>query len=317
MTAAAAFSARCLATARAVSRHGPARVFAVAWATAAALVVATGHAIDLLAAAEAILVLAVVALVVVRMTAAAPPAAQAREPSQRTAAGGARLSRVPPHERTCRFESRVVDGIRLRLWTPAAVALAYAAAVPLVALVSARMPAVALLAIVGQATVPLGAALAAGAGWRELGFDRGHRSLPVALVLLVALAAGAALAGGAVLRGAVAAAPGTLVTAAIPEEVHLRGVLMTRLQRLWGSGWAVVASALVFGAYHATANVGYFGGPPYPVAAALGVVFEGTLGLAFGVLMLRTRSLAAPVAVHAALDAVNFALLPHAQALFH
>jgi membrane protease YdiL (CAAX protease family) len=107
-----------------------------------------------------------------------------------------------------------------------------------------------------------------------------------------------------------------LFSAAIPEEVHFRGVLLTRLMRLWGPSWAIVASSLLFGAYHAVANVTYFNGAPVPVALALGVVVEGTIGLSFAIVFLRTRNLVAVVALHTVLDTFNFTLLPHVQRFF-
>lgn len=281
-----------LAMAVALARSRAAWSFAAVAVSAALLVAATGRAVDLLPGLEPLALLLLAGLVVVPLTAGAPePAWRMAEPRSRAA-----------------------------LWAPVAVSIAYAGVVPVAATMAARAPLVGQLVVLGQAVLPLATALLAGARWPELGFGRAYRALPTAALLIgPLLAAGAALqAAGVIAFGAVTGGAITyLLYGAIPEEVHLRGVLMTRLDGQVGTGWAMVISSLLFGLSHVTANVGYWGGPPWPVAAALGVVFEGTLGLGLAAVFLRTRSLPAAIALHAALDGLNFAVLPHVQRLFH
>lgn len=73
------------------------------------------------------------------------------------------------------------------------------------------------------------------------------------------------------------------VVPALVEEFAFRGVILSRLQP-YGNGFAVVASALLFGFYH-----GNFVQLP----------FAFLCGLIFGFIMVRTRNLFLPILVHA------------------
>jgi membrane protease YdiL (CAAX protease family) len=79
------------------------------------------------------------------------------------------------------------------------------------------------------------------------------------------------------------------------EEVAYRGVLMGWLARVSGLWPAVAVQAVVFGLAHASGSD--VGGSPLVLGVALGA--GGLLG---GVITIRTRSLAIPIAVHIGFD---------------
>ncbi len=85
-----------------------------------------------------------------------------------------------------------------------------------------------------------------------------------------------------------------LIAAPLCEEYFFRGVLLRGLTKRYSGTWAVVFSAILFAAFHLD-PVGFF--------ARL------ELGLVFGWLTLRSGSLWAAVAAHAANNAVAMALL--------
>ncbi|MFN8513870.1 MAG: CPBP family intramembrane glutamic endopeptidase [Thermomicrobiales bacterium] len=82
------------------------------------------------------------------------------------------------------------------------------------------------------------------------------------------------------------------------EEFLFRGALQTRLRALGGPGWALVIQALVFGAWHL--GLGYTNTDHAGLLPALAstIVYQATLGLAFGVIFERTRNLLAPSVAH-------------------
>jgi len=92
-----------------------------------------------------------------------------------------------------------------------------------------------------------------------------------------------------------------LVTAALPEEVLFRGVLLARLRRAGASPWrAVVVQGALFAAGHVR----------YPLAGQWLLFGNVTvLGLLLGWLALRYRTLAGPIVLHTLSNAATFALL--------
>lgn len=85
------------------------------------------------------------------------------------------------------------------------------------------------------------------------------------------------------------------------EELIYRGALLGWSARVMGIGPAVVGQAIVFGVAHSGADVI---GLQLPLMLALGVG-----GLLAGVMAVRTRSLAIPIAIHVGLDLpIYFAL---------
>ena len=99
------------------------------------------------------------------------------------------------------------------------------------------------------------------------------------------------------------------------EELLFRGVLLHGLRSRMTAGWAVVASAVIFGLFHAVnAVIGQdVGLTVIQMAGATG------LGLFFGAVTVQARSLWPAIALHALWDAfalsapVAFALLPQAD----
>jgi hypothetical protein len=154
--------------------------------------------------------------------------------------------------------------------------------------------------------VPLPILLLLGARPIGLGFGRGHRAwrvialwcaLPV-LYWLFGLATGT-LAVGALLR----ALGSHAIQNGFFEEFLFRGALQTRLRHLLSPVSAIVISALVFGLWHigaAMVEVGSLAG-----AIAVCIYSTSVYGLAFGVLMERTRNLLAPSLVHVVTNALG------------
>ncbi len=141
-----------------------------------------------------------------------------------------------------------------------------------------------------------------GVPWRELGFGRGYRVwmvmgmcclLPVAVLVIQALSGRAVTAIGNQIVS-------TLLQAAFVEEVFYRGMVLTRLIRLVGTGWGVVLAALLFGAAHAATNLSQDGG--ILVALAQSIVAQGTFGVVLAALFIRTRNIWAGVVFHALVD---------------
>ena len=81
---------------------------------------------------------------------------------------------------------------------------------------------------------------------------------------------------------------------AIGEEVIYRGAFMAFAGRVIGLRSALVIQAVVFGLAHAGAH---FMGSPLPVVLSVGIG-----GYIAGLLVLKTRSLMMPIAVHTAID---------------
>lgn len=152
-------------------------------------------------------------------------------------------------------------------------------------------------------------------GWQSLGFqafDRRRWWVPLAVV--VAAYAGM-LAYNAILVGAgvsepeqeevqsffesKALLPLTFVTlvimAPLSEEIYFRGFIFAGLVRLIGAAPAMIASGLLFGAFHVS------GLETLPLLAPIGAI-----GAAFAWLYLRTGSLWFSMAAHALFNGVSF-----------
>lgn len=116
-------------------------------------------------------------------------------------------------------------------------------------------------------------------------------SLPVEQVVLIQVAA------------ALTIAPFVNVLFALGEEIGWRGFLLPRLLPI-GQGRALVASGVVWGAWHAPVIVQGYNYPGRPILGALMmVVFCVLVGVVFGWLYLRTRSAWAPALAHGSLNA--------------
>lgn len=162
------------------------------------------------------------------------------------------------------------------------------------------------------------------APWAELGLGRPPAPVRFALVTLGSVVAGwlaASLATALALKvlglapmdssrfAAIAGNTSMLLgmlaiswtTAAIGEELLFRGFLQSRLQALFGAGRgagvaAVLVQSALFGLAHA------YQGPT-------GILTTGAIGLAFGLVVLRTRSLWPVMVAHGLVDTVSMLAL--------
>lgn len=88
------------------------------------------------------------------------------------------------------------------------------------------------------------------------------------------------------------------------EEFLFRGALQSRLAKVLSLAWALVTQALLFGLWHLNANLAMFDGD-WPSAVAWCIVSQAMIGLLFGILFQRTRSLIAPSVVHVLINTVG------------
>jgi membrane protease YdiL (CAAX protease family) len=169
----------------------------------------------------------------------------------------------------------------------------------------------------------------------EIGADRSHlgRGIRVGVLLGVVtlIGIGAAVAipatrslfkdarvigvglGGALFQALIRIPIGT----ALFEEVLFRGVLLAWLRRRTSTGRAIVGSSVLFGLWHAlpawsTISVYQTGAIRDAGAAASvgvvvgGVILTGMVGAGLAWLRLRTKSLTAPVLVHAVANSASY-----------
>lgn len=141
-----------------------------------------------------------------------------------------------------------------------------------------------------------------------LGLGRGHRvwvvtllwSIIPMLVIVYGLVAGWSTLGLVLLR---------LLSNALNngffEEFLFRGALQTRLRRFLAPSTALVAQALIFGAWHLGLGYSNTGGTGLLPALASTLVSQAVLGLAFGMIFERTRNLVAPSIVHVLLNSMG------------
>lgn len=156
--------------------------------------------------------------------------------------------------------------------------------------------------------IPLALLLLLGATPAELGFNRGHHVLPN-LILWCGLPV--LMFIYAVLAGVVT--PGRLGDELVRnffnngffEEFLFRGALLTRLRRLTTPGWALVISSLVFGVWHLGLGYNFTGYGDVGIALASTIAYQAFLGLTFGVIFERTRSLLVPSAFHICFNALG------------
>jgi len=155
--------------------------------------------------------------------------------------------------------------------------------------------------------IPLSLLLMLGARWREFGIDRlGHRTGQIALIwcvlpsafILLALWA-RATAPSVVLRSLL-----TSALYAFGTEFLFRGALQTRLLRLFSLRWTLLIQALLFALWHAPNLIAQLNGQAL-AGIAYAVALYGALGMALGVIALRTRSLWAGIAFSAVIGSFN------------
>ncbi len=148
--------------------------------------------------------------------------------------------------------------------------------------------------------VPLPLLLLLGARWRSLGFERGHRTWRVVVLWSIGYV-GYWLFNLITGTWSVGRLGHTLLSKTMQngffEEFLFRGVLQTRLSRLISPSWALVISSLGFGLWHIGVRAEQLGGDLL-AGAAMSILMQGSAGLAFGVIFLRTRNLLACSVIH-------------------
>lgn len=85
------------------------------------------------------------------------------------------------------------------------------------------------------------------------------------------------------------------------EEFLWRGAVLTRLRLLVGTPWSMVISSLAFGIWHIGTNLRAFQGQWVP-AVAFCIISQAAIGLAFAIVLLRTRNLLASSVAHVLLN---------------
>lgn len=154
--------------------------------------------------------------------------------------------------------------------------------------------------------IPGGLVLAMGATLRGIGFRKGWRpwrviavwTAPVLAIWAYALATGQTGIG----RIARLLISNTFQNG-VGEEVLWRGIIQTRIARLWTPQWAVVLTSLAFGWWHID-SIPDWAGSDLWLAASLNVVVQAPMGLALGLIFDRTRNLLAPSVVHIVANSV-------------
>ncbi|MFQ3535753.1 MAG: CPBP family glutamic-type intramembrane protease [Aggregatilineales bacterium] len=148
--------------------------------------------------------------------------------------------------------------------------------------------------------------MALGARWHELGTAKGHRSgqvallwcaLPAVFILLALWARAVSLP--VVLRSLL-----TSAFYAFSAEFLFRGALQTRLLRLLAPRWALLLQALIFALWQVPSLAGQLG-HNLLASMALGIAQYGVLGLALGLIALRTRNVWAGTAFAAVINALG------------
>ncbi|MBL8153816.1 MAG: CPBP family intramembrane metalloprotease [Anaerolineae bacterium] len=155
--------------------------------------------------------------------------------------------------------------------------------------------------------VPLLILLALKARPRELGLRLGHYSRRVTLlwcVIPVAILAALVASGQMTLTRLVNRLISNALQNGFFEEFLFRGALQSRLRGWFSPAWALVIQALVFGLWHFGLGMSSTGGDPLAAAAST-ILYQGTMGLAFGVMFARTGSLIAGSISHVVLNSIG------------
>ena len=276
--------------------------YAALWLIAAAYLVAQGQSI--LLPLTLLLVTAVFNVATVALTADPPPVERAAAPAARRRVG-AQLAvallvvGITGYEALAFHRLIPRDAAFITLWTPITAWFGQLGSRYLDPAIVGD-PYNALFNPARYVLLLLPLLLLLGARPRELGFGRGHRTWRVLAVWCAIPLAGLAfaLATGQLQPGLLGR---RLVSNSLQngffEEFLCRGALQSRLTALLGPGWGLVLQALVFGLWHLGLAVRNMGGD-VPAGIAFAIINQGTLGLSFGLLYLRTRNLAASSVVH-------------------
>ncbi len=163
-----------------------------------------------------------------------------------------------------------------------------------------------LITLIFEIALPVGLVVWLGVRRREMGFTKGYRTwrttailsaLPV-LLIVIGVASGKISLLSVIVRTIL-----LILVAGLPEEIGVRGVLMTRLIRLAGTGWGIAISALIFALLHIGTDIVQFKSAAFPVILAAIIFGQMGGGIYFAVAFQRTRSLIPGVISHALTDA--------------
>jgi membrane protease YdiL (CAAX protease family) len=152
--------------------------------------------------------------------------------------------------------------------------------------------------------IPLVLLLALGASFRELGFAPGQRSWWVSaawLVIPLIVFAVMLLTDGLTLPVLGRRLLGNSLQNGFFEEFLFRGALQTRLSKVVSPLTALIAQALLFGAWHVASNTRGLDGSLLTGLAAC-FVSQAVIGLCAGLLFQRTRNLLAPSVMHVVMN---------------
>jgi len=156
--------------------------------------------------------------------------------------------------------------------------------------------------------LPLPFLLLLGARFRELGFERGHRTWRVLalwcfvpVVLLILQFALARLTLGRIGRRLVS----NSLQNGFFEEFLFRGALQTRLRSFMSPSWAIVLQALAFGGlWHIGIGFRETGSQDIIAGVTNAIVIRAAMGAAFGIVFQRTRNLLACSVIHVMTNSV-------------
>lgn len=149
--------------------------------------------------------------------------------------------------------------------------------------------------------LPAAVLLLLGARPRELGLGRGFHVWRVAALwsalqaayLIIALATGQRTPLAILSR-----ALGTTLNSGPFEEFLFRGALMTRVARLFGTGWGIVISSIFFGVLHTSTETLSDGRGNVLAGLALGILLQGAGSIGYAVMQHRTGNLLASSVSH-------------------
>lgn len=93
--------------------------------------------------------------------------------------------------------------------------------------------------------------------------------------------------------------------AALPEEFFFRVFLIEHLREISGdNGFSVIASSLVFGYVHVFGIIGWYEVSPFD-ALIRATLIQVVLGIVFGILWIRMKSLLSLLMLHASIDGIT------------
>lgn len=91
---------------------------------------------------------------------------------------------------------------------------------------------------------------------------------------------------------------------AFPEEVQCRGIFLPALRAVLPLSWAVLIQGLLFGLFHLGGGISEEGGN-YLLAMTGSVALDFPIGVALGIVAVRTGSLVLPIAIHVSLHVMQ------------